>query len=313
MNRFRATHYLLCLVLLFAMLSGLLGGSVVLAAQEGSNGPASLPPSQEEPPPEPEEPPPEPEFKLITQYPVVRNESGAIFEFNVSLVYQDSESRVFDLDLTTPPGWIGGIMPSYGEFLIESITLEPGKAYPDKVKVLLAPPPQELPEPGDYVATFRAGSGEFRDSVELTAVVTEIPPTYQLYASTASLRRDMQAKAGEDNHLTITLENYGTGTLENIHFSSTKSEDWSITFNPYTVESLEPGLKQEVDVVVTPPSKTIAGDYHVILRMTAEKATYNIELRVTVVTPTIWGGAGIGIAVAVIAGLAFLFRRLGRR
>jgi len=311
MNRFRVTHYLLCLVLLFAMLSGLLGGSVVLAAQEGSNEPSSLPPSQEEPPPEPEEPPPEPEFKLIAQYPVVRDESGAIFEFEVSLVYQDSESRAFDLDLTVPPGWLGAIMPSYGEFLIESITLEPGKTYPDKVKVILASPPGELP--GDYVATFSAGSGDFKDSVELTAVVTEIPPTYQLYVSTASLRRDMQAKAGEDNHLTITLENYGTGTLENIRFSSTKSEDWSITFNPYTVESLEPGLKQEVDVVVTPPSKTIAGDYHVILRMTSEKATYNIELRVTVVTPTIWGGAGIGIAVAVIAGLAVLFRRLGRR
>ena len=311
MNRFRVTHYLLCLVLLFAMLSGLLGGSVVLAAQEGSNEPASLPPSQEEPPPEPEEPPPEPEFKLTAQYPVMRDESGAIFEFEVSLVYQDSETRAFDLDLTVPPGWIGAIMPSYGEFLIESITLEPGQTYPDKVKVILASPPGELP--GDYVATFSAGSGDFKDSVELTAVVTEIPPTYQLYVSTAHLRRDMQAKAGEDNHLTIILENYGTGVLENITFASTKSEDWSITFNPYKVDSLEPGLKQEVDVVVTPPSKTIAGDYHVILRMTSEKATYNIELRVTVVTPTIWGGAGIGIAVAVIASLAFLFRRLGRR
>lgn len=313
MNRFRVTHYLLCLVLLFAMLSGLLGGSVVLAAQEGSNEPASLPPSQEEPPPEPEEPPPEPEFKLIPQYPAVRAQSGATFEFTVSLVYQDSETREFALDLTAPPGWIGGVKPSYGEFSIESITLEPGKTYPDKVKVLLAPPSWELPEPGDYVATFSAGSGELKESVELTAVVTEIPPTYQLYASTDTLRYNMDARAGQDNHITIILENYGTGTLENISFSSTKSEGWSITFNPYKVESLEPGLKQEVDVVVTPPSKTIAGDYHVILRMTSEKATYNIELRVTVVTPTIWGGAGIGIAVAVIAGLVVLFRRLGRR
>lgn len=310
MNRFRVTHYLLCLVLLFGVLSGLLGSPVVLAAQEGSNEPASLPPSQEEPPPEE---PPEPELKLSAQYPVMRGQSGQIFEFEVSLSYQGSESRAFDLDLTAPPGWDGGIMPSYGEFMIESITLEPGKTYPDKVKVIFSPPPWELPEPGDYVATFRAGSGELRDSVELTAVVTEIPPTYQLYASTATLRRNMEARAGADNHITVILENFGTGTLKNIQFSSTKSEDWSITFNPYKVDSLEPGLKQEVDVVITPPSKTIAGDYHVILRFVTEKATYNIELRVTVVTPTIWGGAGIGIAVAVIAGLAILFRRLGRR
>ncbi len=312
MNRFRVTRYLLCLVLLFAMLSGLLGGSIVLAAQEGSNGLAWLPPSQEEPPSE-EEPPPEPEFKLTARYPVMRDVSGATFEFEVSLVYQDSEARAFDLALTAPPEWVGIIMPSYGEFLIESITLEPGQTYPDKVKVIIGPPSWELPEPGDYVATFSAGSGELMESIELTAVVTEIPPTYQLYASTDTLRYNMDARAGQDNHITIILENYGTGTLENISFASTKSEGWSITFTPYKVDSLEPGLKQEVDVVVTPPAKTIAGDYHVILRISSEKATYNIELRVTVVTSTLWGGAGIGIAVAVIAGLVVLFRRLGRR
>jgi len=51
----RPTRHFLCLILLFAMLSGLLGSQVVLAAQEGINGSLSLPPSQEEPPPE--EPP----------------------------------------------------------------------------------------------------------------------------------------------------------------------------------------------------------------------------------------------------------------
>jgi len=288
------------------MLSGLLGSSVVLAAQESSNEPALLLPGQEEPPPEPE-------LKLIPRYPVMRVESGKSFEFEVSLVYQGSEHRAFDLDLTAPPGWDGVIIPSYGKFLIESITLEPGKSYPDKVKVLLGPPSWELPEPGDYVATFSASSGELKESVELTAVVTEIPTTYRLYASTATLRYNMEARAGEDNHITIILQNYGTGTIKNITFQSTNPEDWSITFNPYKVDSLEPRLKQEVDVVITPPKKTIAGDYAVILKFIGEKASYKRELRVTVVTPTIRGGAGIGIAVAVIASLAVLFRRLGRQ
>jgi uncharacterized membrane protein len=243
----------------------------------------------------------------------MRAVSGKSFTFEISLVYQGTEPRAFDLDLTAPVGWMGEIKPSFGEFMIESITLEPGKTYPDKVNVVLNPPPGELPEPGEYKATFNAGSGELRASVELTAVVTEIPPTYQLYVSPATGRRNMQAKAGEDNHITVILENYGTGTLENITFTSTKSEGWSVTFSPYTVDALEPGLQQEVDITITPPAKTIAGDYNVLLKFLGEKATYTIELRVTVVTPTIWGGAGIGIAVAVVAGLAVLFRRLGRR
>jgi len=288
------------------MLSGLLGSQIALAAQEGINGSVSLPPSQEEPPPETK-------FETIPRYPIMRAVSGESFTFEISMVYQGTESRAFDLDLTAPVGWIGEIKPSYGEFMIESITLEPGKTYPDKVNVVLNPPPGELPEPGEYKATFRAGSGELTDSVELTAVVTEIPPTYGLYVSTATGLRSMEAKAGEDNHITVILENYGTGTLENITFTSTKSAEWSVTFTPYNIESLEPGLQQEVDVTITPPAKTIAGDYAVQLKFLSEKATYTLELRVTVVTPTIWGGAGIGIAVAVIAGLVVLFRRLGRR
>ncbi len=306
MNRFRPTRYALCFVLLFAMLSGLLGSQIALAAQEVINGSPSLPPSQEQPPPETK-------FEATAQYPTMSAVSGASFTFTISLVYQSTESRGFDLAVTAPAGWIGEIKPSYDDVVIESITLQPGKTYPDTVKVVLSPPPAELPEPGEYKATFNAGSGELRASVELTAVVTEIPPTYQLYVSTASGRLNIEAKAGQDNHLTVIMQNYGTGTLENITFSSTKSEGWSITFTPTSVETLEPGLQQEVDIAITPPTKTIAGDYDVLLRFNSEKATYNLEMRVTVVTPTIWGGAGIGIAVAVVAGLAILFRRLGRR
>ena len=313
MNRSRATHYLLCLALLFGVLSGLLGGSVALAAQKNSNDAFSLPPSQEEP--LPEEPPPEEKLTLVPRYPILKAESGRTFEFEVSLSYQGSEPRAFEFDLTVPTGWIGIIAPSYsegGEQLL-SITLEPEKTYADKVNIIIIPPPGELPEPGDYVTTFKVGSGDLRESVELTAVVTEIPPTYQFYMTTATGRLNMNAKAGADNHLTVGLKNIGTGVCKNIALSSVKSEGWSVTFTPYRVESLEPGLSQEIDVVITPPSKTIAGDYHVSLRAIGEKASDSIELRTTVVTPTIWGGAGIGIAVAVIAGLAVLFRRLGRR
>jgi uncharacterized membrane protein len=288
------------------MLSGLLGSQVALAAQEVINGSLSLPPSQEEPPPETK-------FEATARYPIMRDVSGKSFTFVISLVYQGTEPRAFDLDLTAPVGWIGEIKPSSGDVVIESITLQPGKTYPDTVNVVITPPPAELPEPGEYKATFNAGSGELRASVELTAVVTEIPPTYQLYVSTATGLLSMQAKAGEDNHITVILENYGTGTLENITFTSTKSEGWSTTFTPYNVDALEPGLQQEVDITITPPAKTIAGDYAVLLKFLSEKATSTLEMRVTVVTPTIWGGAGIGIAVAVVAGLAVLFRRLGRR
>jgi uncharacterized membrane protein len=309
----RPTRYVFCLILLFAMLSGLLGSQVALAAQEGINGSPPLPPSQEQPPPEEST---QPEFEATAQYPSMSAVSGQSFTFTISLVWRGTEARGFDLAVTAPAGWVGEIRPSSGESVIESITLQPGRTYPDTVHVILTPPPAQLPEPGEYKATFNAGSGDLRASVELTAVVTEIlppPPTYTLHATTDTGQLNMEAKAGQDNHMTAILQNYGTGTITNITFTSTKSEGWSVTFNPSKIDTLEPGITQEVDITITPPAKTIAGDYAVDIKFTGVEANYTLEERVTVVTPTIWGGAGIGIAVAVIAGLVVLFRRLGRR
>jgi len=79
---------------------------------------------------------------------------------------------------------------------------------------------------------------------------------------TATGRLNTEVTAGEDNHLSIRLVNTGTAAIEDITLSSSKPEGWSITFTPDKVDSLEPGLSQEVDVVIKPPRKTIAGDYY---------------------------------------------------
>jgi uncharacterized membrane protein len=51
------------------------------------------------------------------------------------------------------------------------------------------------------------------------------------------------------------------------------------------------------------------------VNITANNGTMSqtLALRVTVSTPTIWGWVGIIIVVLVIAGLAVLFVKLGRR
>ncbi|MCK5566872.1 MAG: hypothetical protein KAI62_03100, partial [Actinomycetia bacterium] len=59
--------------------------------------------------------------------------------------------------------------------------------------------------------------------------------------------------------------------------------------------------------------KAIAGDYMVSFRASSDNAEDDIELRITVETPTIWGILGIAIIVIVIIGVAIIFARLGRR
>jgi len=303
MSRTKAIGYFLCFALLFGVFAGLAGDRVVMAAQEGSGGLFLLPPNQEEPPPEEK-------LELETKFPVLSGKSGENFEFEVELKYKGSKRRRFDLATTVPPDWVAIIMSEYPEKQIEVIELEPGITYAEKLKVIFAPFLFRLPEPGEYVVTLEVGSGDIRAAIELKAKVTA---RYDFTMDTETGRLNTDVDAGKDNHLSILLGNPGSAAIENINLSSSKPEGWSITFNPEKVDSLEPGLTQEVDVVINPPRKTIAGDYTVTLRGESKEVSDKLELRVTVLTPTIWGWVGIIIVLAVIAGLGVLFRQLGRR
>jgi len=300
MKRWKAVRYLLYFGLLFGVLGGLFGGQIVLAQE-----------NEEQTPPEE---PVEEKLELTSSFPVLRGESGSSFEFEVIFNYQAGEPRVFEFAYTAPPGWEASVKRTWGteDESILAIRLE-AKDYPDRAKIFLSPLPGNLPESGEYVLTFEAASDGLKDNIELKAVVTEMPLTYELEMVTQTGRLDYPAVAGKDNPLTVTLTNKGTGAVKDISLMSVKSEGWGVTFTPNRLESLEPEQSKEVEVVITPPRKTIAGDYRPVLRAIGDKAADSIDLRVTVQTPTIWGGAGIGIIAAVIVGLAFLFRRLGRR
>lgn len=317
MKRFTEFRYLLCFILLTGTLSILLGGQLVFAAQESSSFSISAPPNEEEPP---IEEPTEEEIELVSRFPVKQGESGTSFDFEVSFDYHGNESKVFNLNLTPPPGWGVAVHRYFSEeqqVTILAQTIEPNLTYPERVQVVLSPLPGNLPEPGEYVLTFEAASGNLKDSIELKAIVTDLPLTYELSFATVTGRLDYPVKPGEDNPILFKVTNTGAGVVTNLSFTSVKSEGWGTTFNPNMIDSLEPGQSFEAEMVMAPPRNTIAGDYRVLIRVGANSPAMRlqeqVDLRIRVQTPTVWGAAGIGIVVAVIAGLAVMFRRLGRR
>ena len=304
MSRTRVIRYLLCFVLFFGAFGCLMGNQVVLATQESSGGSFLSSINQEQPPPEEK-------LELSCLYPVLRDISGASFEFEVALKWQGSKRRTFELGATAPPKWTAKVIRGMEEQEAPAIELEPGLTYPDTVRVRLAPLAGELPEPGEYVVTLEASSGDIKEATELKAVVTAL---YRFAFYTATGLLNTEVTAGEDNHLSLLVFNSGQAVIEKIDLLSTKPQGWSITLNPDKAESLEPGLAQEVDAVIKPPRKTIAGDYMVTLTaISKDLPKREIELRVTVLTPTVWGWVAILIVLAVIAGLGVMFRRLGRR
>jgi uncharacterized membrane protein len=259
------------------------------------------------------------EITLTCQYPVLSSPAGiTYFTYSIDLRYKGGkEPRVFDLKVTVPPNFDYSITSSsYGEGQeIAAIRLDPQKTYPDTIKVTVRPAMWVVPEPGEYPIIVEAASGEIKGSVELKAIVVA---KYEIELTSSTGRLNTTATAGKDNYFTILVTNSGSADLQKVNFSSKIAgtpPGWNITFDPQDIDVLPVGVEREIQVNIKPAQRTIAGDYMVAISASPESgyAFSNIDVRVTVLTPTIWGWVGVGIIVLVIAGLAVMFTRLGRR
>jgi len=263
---------------------------------------------------EEEEAPPE-TITLTTTYGKLSGIAGSSFEFEVGLAYTGAEARVFNLTATGPQDWTTFITPSYPkDKQILDIRLEPISPFSTsvgtKIMVNLIPPYWLLPEPGDYQITVEATSGEVTGTINLTAVVTStyrmlLAPTEELYNTTAT--------AGRDNYFSIEVQNNGSADINNITFSSSKPTGWTIEFSPEKIDTIPALDSQTVEVNIKPPAKTIAGDYQISLTAKGKQISDDMDIRVSVETPTIWGWVGVAIIVLVIAGLVYIFMRFSRR
>lgn len=309
MRRFKVTCYLAFIALLLAVFGGLSLQSTAQATSDTGRESISISKNQVSSGAE--------KITLTCQYPVLSSYAGTYFSYKIDLLYTGgAEPRIFDLRAEVPDGFTSSITPGYGEGTeIAAIRLDPKKTYPDTINVTVRPYGWLPPEPGEYSVTVEVSSGEIKASIDLKAIVTA---RYDLAVEPASGLLNTKATASKDNYFNISVKNTGSADLEKINFSSKITggpSGWSITFNPETIDSLPAGDEREIEVNIKPAEKTIAGDYMVTIsaQPEAKNAFGSFELRVTVLTPTIWGWVGVGIVILVIAGLAFMFMRLGRR
>ncbi len=256
--------------------------------------------------------PPEEKIEISLTYPKLEATAGNIFEFEAQFRYTGEKERQFELKATGPAGWNTYITPSYETAKkILSMTVKPSFTYGDRIRIVASPPTWPLPEAKAYPITLEASSGELKATAEMTAQITALYymkaiPTLQLYNTTAT--------AGKSSFFSMTVQNQGTAAIDNITFSTTKPDGWTIDFNPEKIETLEAFSDQTVDLNIKPPPKTIAGDYMISLRPSGKEATGDsVDIRVTVETPTIWGWVGVGIILLVVVGLVVIFMRFSRR
>jgi uncharacterized membrane protein len=242
---------------------------------------------------------------LTTDVPARQAPADETFTYSLDLANDTPQQLTFDLSATGPRGWTVDVEPS-GEADATSVTVDAGAS--TTLSLSATAPPQAAE--GEYPLRVDAIAGEQAAGIDLLARVTG---RVALEFSTADQRLNASANAGSPTEVAVQVVNTGTSSLQGLTLSGTGPSEWEVTFDPSAIEAVEPGGVGTATARITPSQNAVAGDYVVTLRTSGEGVDEELQIRVTVETAPIWGIVGIGLIVLTLAGMAWVFRRYGRR
>jgi len=111
----------------------------------------------------------------------------------------------------------------------------------------------------------------------------------------------------------VLVTSIGIAPADDVELSGSGPSGWKVVFEPKSLDNLAPGQSREVQALITPSEKAVAGDYVTSLRATARGESASATFRIGVSTSTLWGVTGIGIIAISLLVLVGAVARFGRR
>lgn len=243
---------------------------------------------------------------MTTDIPSLRGTAGTTFPFTLTLHNDTTQDQTFAVNAIGPDGWVVNATLS-GQEQAASAVIEAGAT--SNISVSADAP--DAAEAGSYPIQVHATVGDQSVDAELTV---EITGTNLLTLTTPDQSLSNRGSAGGTINQQLVVVNDGTADLANVQITATLPRDWTVTYDPAdTLASLAAGESATVTAAIVPSNDAIAGDYVVTFAAAGGDVTDQVEIRVTVETSPIWGFVGIGLIVAVLGGLWWVFRTYGRR
>ena len=245
-------------------------------------------------------------LKVDTALPALRGTSKSSFEYQLSIKNDSGRNLTVSFTAQAPKNFETSFTEAYGSQELSSVAIEAGKSKDVKLKVR---PPSTV-DAGTYpVAVTVSAEG----ATAKTDVSLEIIGQPRLSISGRDGLLSMRAEAGQQSTFPIIVTNTGSAPADDIELSGSAPSGWKLEFNPKTIAKIEPGKDAEAQALVTPTEKSLAGDYQTTLRAASRGETASSQVRVTVVTSTVWGIAGVGIIAAALLIMVGAVVRFGRR
>ena len=243
---------------------------------------------------------------LTPQLPELRGNSRSAFEFQLTIKNDSGKKLTASLSAQTPQNFDASFTEGYGSQELNAVPIDPGQTKNVKLKVT----PPNTAAAGSYKVEARVAAEDASATADLTMDITGQP---RLDISGREGLVSTQASAGKETSVPVVITNNGTAPAENVELSGSAPSGWKITFDPKTVDRIAPNANKEVQALITPTDKAIAGDYVTAIRASARGESASTNFRVTVTTSTLWGIAGVGIIGVALLVMVGAVARFGRR
>jgi len=244
-------------------------------------------------------------LSMTPQLPELRGNSKSTFEYQLNVKNDSGKKLLVALSAQAPQNFDATFTEQYGSQELNAIPLDPGQSKDVKLKVK---PPNTIGA-GKYKVTARVSSEDANVTADLGLDITG-QPKLDLTGREGLL--SSRATAGVESSVAIVVTNTGTAPAEDIELSGNAPSGWKVTFEPKAIDRIPPNENKEVQALITPTAKAIAGDYVTTLRASARGESTSASFRVAVQTATIWGIVGIALiggALLVMVGAVMWYGR----
>jgi uncharacterized membrane protein len=245
------------------------------------------------------------EVTLTPDFPGLRVPAAETATFSVELRNDTPSDLEFEVTSAGPAGWDVSAEPA-SEPQATTVLVESGGT--ENINVEATSPARA--EAGQYTISVQATAPDTQVQAEM---IVEVVGSYSLELTTPDQRLSTEVSADGSSEVQLVLTNTGTAPIQNIQLSATPPSDWEVAFAEPVIGQLEAGQSVSAVATVTPSDSAIAGDYVITFSADSEVASSEIDIRTTVNPSALWGFIGIALIALTLAGLAWVFRRFGRR
>jgi len=245
-------------------------------------------------------------LSISASLPRLKGAATTQFSYDAKVTNKSSRDVLVNFSAHAPQGFEVAFKPQYGSQEVTGIQVKAGE---DKSVTIDVTPPVDATA-GTYDVSVQASAGDTHSVLPLQMVLSGKP---NLVLTTPTGELSGEAQIGKTDAVTLMVRNTGSAPARNLKLSADSPSHWKVSFDPKRIDLLAPNQDAKVTADIVPATRSLAGDYMVTFDANDGASRASANYRVTVMTSTLWGGIGIGIALLAILVVGFAVMRYGRR